>query len=92
GTVMGIPGGSASTAKAIELGPGDRFYAFTDGIVEASAPDGEEFGMERLIKCFEKHADESVQQTQKSVFETVATHTRSESQQDDITLLAFELS
>ncbi|MGB0743191.1 MAG: SpoIIE family protein phosphatase, partial [Opitutales bacterium] len=35
GMVMGIPGGSASKAKAIELKKGDRFYAFTDGIVEA---------------------------------------------------------
>ncbi|PXA05639.1 hypothetical protein DDZ13_01835 [Coraliomargarita sinensis] len=92
GTVMGIPGGSASPAKAIDLKVGDRFYAFTDGIVEASAPDGEEFGMERLIQCFEKHAGETVQETQQIIYETVAEHTQSESQQDDITLLAFELS
>ena len=89
---MGIPGGNASKAKAIELNTGDRFYAFTDGIVEASNPDGEEFGMERLIKCFEKHADEDIQQIQKSIYDTVAKFTKSDSQQDDITLLAFELT
>lgn len=92
GTVMGIPGGSASTAKAIDLKVGDRFYAFTDGIVEASNPDGQEFGMKRLMKCFEKHAGKSIQETQQVVYDTVSKYTESESQQDDITLLAFELT
>lgn len=92
GIVMGIPGGTASKPKGIELQVGDRFYAFTDGIVEASDPDGEEFGMERLIKCFEKHAEKSVQETQQCVYDAVAKHTESDNQQDDITLLAFGLS
>lgn len=92
GTVMGIPGGTASRAKAIELHVGDRFYAFTDGIVEASRPDGEEFGLQRLIRCFEQHTNESIQQTQQTIFDTVAEYTESVQQQDDITLLAFELT
>lgn len=92
GTVMGIPGGTASKARAIDLQIGDRFYAFTDGIVEASNPSGEEFGMKRLIKCFEKHSGNSVQETQKHIYETVAKYTESQDQQDDITLLGFELS
>jgi len=92
GTVMGIPGGTASKAKAIELHIGDRFYAFTDGIIEASKPDGEEFGMERLIECFEEHANEPVQQTQQSIYDSVTEFTGSVNQQDDITLLAFELT
>ena len=92
GTVMGIPGGSASPAKAIDLQAGDRFYAFTDGIVEASDPTGEEFGMKRLIRCFEQHAKKSVQETQQAIYETVCQYTKSQDQQDDITLMGFELS
>jgi len=92
GTVMGIPGGTASRAKSIELGVGDRFHAFTDGIVEAYRPDGEEFGMQRLIQCFEQHAHESVQRTQQIIYDSVAEFTQSVSQQDDITLLGFELT
>lgn len=92
GTVMGIPGGMASKSKAIDLNVGDRFYAFTDGIVEASDPDGEEFGMERVIKCYEKHSGKSVQDIQRILYDAVAKHTESKSQQDDITLLAFELT
>lgn len=92
GMVMGIPGSNASKPKAIELQVGDRFYAFTDGIVEASDPDGEEFGMLRLIQCLEKHASLSVDEVHYVIYNTVASHTKSETQQDDITLLGFELS
>jgi PAS domain S-box-containing protein len=92
GTVMGIPGGLASKAKAITLHPGDRFYAFTDGIVEASDPDGEEFGMPRLIKCFERLSDLPVQKTLQTIYQMVAKYTESPNQQDDITIVGFDLN
>ncbi len=92
GTVMGIPGGSASKAKSIELSVGDRFFAFTDGIVEASDPQGEEFGMQRLMQCYEEHADVNVQAAQEKIYDIVADFTGSVIQQDDITMLAFELT
>jgi phosphoserine phosphatase RsbU/P len=34
----------------IELGSGDRLLLFTDGITEAAAPDGREFGDEKLAE------------------------------------------
>ena len=33
----------------VQLGRGDRIYAFTDGLIETLSPDGEEFGEERLM-------------------------------------------
>lgn len=92
GTVMGIPGGSASKSKAIELHVGDRFYAFTDGIIEASDPDGEEFGMANLISSFEKHSDLPVQKTLEKIYEVIGKHTKSPNQQDDISIVGFHLS
>jgi PAS domain S-box-containing protein len=92
GTVMGVPGGTASKAKAIKLHPGDRFYAFTDGIVEASDPNGEEFGMTRLIECFERLSDLPVQKTLQTIYQEVAKHTEAQHQQDDITMVGFRLN
>ncbi len=92
GTVMGIPGSSASKAKAIELHLGDRFYAFTDGVVEASDPDDEEFGMDRLMDCFDRLSKRPVQETLNEIYEVVAEHTEKPDQQDDITMLGFELT
>jgi len=92
GTVMGIPGTTASRAKAMELHIGDRFYAFTDGIVEASNPKGEEFGMERIKKSFKKLATKPIQESIENVYEEVCAYTKVPDLQDDITIIGFELT
>ena len=92
GMVMGLPGGSASSVTPLKLYTGDRFYAFTDGIFEASDPEGEEFGMDRLIDLFQEYSDKPIQETLESVYEVVAEFTEVPNQQDDITLLGFEIT
>lgn len=92
GTVMGIPGTSAARAKSIDLQIGDRFYAFTDGIVEASNPKGEEFGMERVMDHLSRLAEKPIQQSIDTLYAQVGTYTQAPDQQDDITLLGFELT
>lgn len=92
GTVMGIPGTTASQAKAIDLHIGDRFYAFTDGIVEASNPQGEEFGMERVMHSFKALSDKPIQEAINALYTQVGTYTQVPDQQDDITILGFELN
>ena len=92
GTVMGIPGGKASTISAIEMNVGDRFYAFTDGIVEASDPEGEEFGLDRLLKCFNAESEQPIQGTLNAIYDLVAGHTKQPDQQDDVTMVGFEIT
>ncbi|MGZ0657042.1 SpoIIE family protein phosphatase [Coraliomargarita sp. W4R53] len=92
GTVMGIPGTTASRSKAFELNIGDRFYAFTDGIVESCNPDGEEFGMKRVIERFRELSSKPINETIHTLNDEVAQYTESPDQQDDITILGFELS
>lgn len=92
GIVMGIPGSEASEVMTVEMEPGDRFYAYTDGIVEASSPNGEEFGTSALIKELEKNQDAPIQMTLRAVYKKVEEYTQNPNQQDDITLLGFELS
>jgi len=92
GTVMGIPGTSASKAKSLDLHVGDRFYAFTDGIVEAANPKGEEYGMDQVMRNFKELSGEPIQETADRLFKKVCKHTRAPDQQDDITILGFELT
>ncbi|MEO5331185.1 MAG: fused response regulator/phosphatase [Magnetococcus sp. YQC-5] len=42
--------------RHLQLDPGDKFYIFTDGIIEALSPDAEPFGMARLQKFLANHA------------------------------------
>lgn len=92
GTVMGLPGTSASSVQSIRMQPGDRFYAFTDGITEASNPRDEEFGMARVMKRLENLSRQPINETIQSIFEEACEFTAVPDQQDDITLLGFELT
>ncbi|MEN8662793.1 MAG: PP2C family protein-serine/threonine phosphatase [Lentimonas sp.] len=92
GTVMGFPGVGAANSKAIDLEPGDRFYAFTDGIVEASAPNEEEFGMIRIIESLRTLSEIPLQETLDTIYRIVGDFTQIPDQQDDITILGFEVS
>lgn len=92
GTVMGLPGTSASSVKAIDMQIGDRFYAFTDGIVEAANPAGEEFSMPRIQSRIETLSSQPIKETIQTIYEEVCEFTAVPDQQDDITLLGFELT
>lgn len=92
GIVMGFPGSEASEAFSIEMKLGDRFYAFTDGIVEASDPNENEFGMDAVIHQLEQTTKLPLQMGLRTLYKAVADYTQVPDQQDDITLVAFELS
>ena len=56
----GLVAGAFETARydggAIELEPGDRVCLFTDGLTEACAPSGAEFGDARLVEVVDRGA------------------------------------
>jgi len=91
GTVMGLPAGEASKVLDIPLNGGDRFYAFTDGIIEAPDPSGDEYGIDALTGLFETHSKRPLDETLQGVFHDVQEFTGSVQQHDDVTLLGFEL-
>ncbi len=44
--------GEGEAVAELSLEPGDRVLLYTDGVVEARSPEGEEFGVERLADLF----------------------------------------
>lgn len=50
GALLGVFPDWTYDESVVQLNPGDRIVLFTDGITEAGAPDGEEFGEERLAE------------------------------------------
>ena len=90
GMVMGLPGGTASNTVEIEMQRYDRFYTYTDGILEAANSGDEEFGSERLIDCLRQHSHRPLQEGIDAVYAAASMHTNKGIQQDDITLLGFE--
>ena len=53
------------------LEPGDLLLLFTDGITEAMAPNGEEFGESRLITTAATSSDQSLDNLQSQLLEQV---------------------
>ena len=56
GWPLGIFAHGKYTAKAAPLSQGDRCLLYTDGLLEAPSPGGEEFGFERLKTFLSEHA------------------------------------
>lgn len=49
GLPIGMIEDAKYTGESLDLAPGDRLYLYTDGVVEASNRDDEEFGGDRLL-------------------------------------------
>jgi hypothetical protein len=53
-------GGATPLVNTMQLQPDDRVLMFTDGVIEGRDPDGEEFGVDRLIDRFEREVHDSL--------------------------------
>ena len=53
----GIAGGEPTVATE-QLEPGDSLVLYTDGVVEARTPEGEEFGIDRLIDLIDRYSSD----------------------------------
>lgn len=71
--------------QVFDLNQGDRVYLYSDGITETRNTDREEFGEERLLRCFTR--DKSADQMFSHILETVNVFRGDEKQSDDLTLL-----
>jgi len=63
---------------------------FSDGVLEAQSPKGEEFGFDRtldLIKCQQQN---SAQQIVESIYKGILSFSENQPQEDDITAVIFK--
>ena len=88
-TAIGFLPGITFQESSLALHPGDRLFFYTDGIVEARDPGGEEFGSERFRACLQGPGAESLEAVLESVYGQVQRWTGGVFT-DDITLCALE--
>ena len=74
-----------------DLQPGDQILFYTDGITEAEAPDGSQFGMDRLDRVLTQCTLNAANLIQ-SVLDAVDEHTAGLPAADDRTLLVAKVS
>lgn len=89
GTVVGLFKDSVYDQGVITLSAGDLFVGFTDGLLEARNPAGEELGEERLLGWLHECANAAAEAIKQNILQRVAVWTQQAEQEDDLTLLVW---
>ena len=71
--------------------PGDCLFFMTDGVIEARNAEGEELGIEGLVKVFQQNAKKPIDEVVKCVEVYLKEYCGDNYPQDDTTLLALRL-
>ncbi|MEQ9454844.1 MAG: PP2C family protein-serine/threonine phosphatase [Phycisphaeraceae bacterium] len=74
-----------------DLGPGDQLLLYTDGVLEARSPQGDEFGLRRLTSILATLPhDSSLPDAKTIVIDAVRHHVDGPLDHDDITVIAIQ--
>lgn len=87
GLVMGLFPSVKYDLSEMQLEPGDLLALFSDGVTEASAPDGGEFGEDGLAEFLGAHKSESCAELVRALAEHVRVWCGSPSFADDFTIV-----
>jgi sigma-B regulation protein RsbU (phosphoserine phosphatase) len=71
--------------------PGDRLFAYTDGIIDAPNHEGESFGLARLKEALDANTGAPLSDLKSAVLNTLYEFTGTEKIHDDVTLIAMEI-
>ena len=91
GSVLGLPIHAGSPVDLVSLQRGDRVYALTDGVIEAMSPSGQEFGVESVLSQGPLLHNMDLEQSLDELAARVKGHYGGLEQQDDVSMLAFEV-
>ena len=92
GLALGVDAGPrfsrAMEEVVIPLEPGDVFFQYTDGLVEATNKEKEQYGEERLLDVLARYSRTSAKELLDIVAESMRDFTRISEEEDDITQVA----
>jgi phosphoserine phosphatase RsbU/P len=74
-----------------EMQPGEMLVLVTDGIPEATARDGNQFGSERVLDYIRCHRSEPAQHIASGVYQAARTYVEHDPQDDDITAVVIKV-
>ena len=75
--------------REFELHPGDSIFVYTDGVAEATSPDLELYGTDRLLEALNKNPEAESKEILESVKNSIDEFVSGAEQFDDITMLSF---
>ena len=90
GFVVGGMDGVTYRDYELQLQPGDKLFVYTDGVPEATDPDQQLFGTERMITALNVDPEAAPEQILQNVRTAVNAFVREAEQFDDLTMLCLE--
>ena len=89
GMPLGLLAEAEFEVRRLQLQPGDKLVAYTDGLSDAENNQGEQFGP-RIRAILTAHRHEPAPRILDTLVEAVATFTEESSLSDDVTILVVE--
>ena len=86
---LGMFGSVAYDLQEVDFGAGDLILLYTDGVIEAEAPDEEQFGQERLLDLVSSLPPPRVGEVIPRVLEALEAWVGSTELEDDVSLMVF---
>lgn len=74
------------------LKPGEVFLLFTDGVIEAERPDGQPFGLNRLVASFDEALDGPMAAMPAKIVGQVSSFQKRAQYDDDVCIVAVEVA
>jgi len=90
-TPVGMSPEMDCSLEEIRLEPGDIMVWYTDGLTDASDREAKEFGTERLLESVRLHSGGSAREICDQLWSDVATFTKRDSLDDDLTLMVIKM-
>jgi sigma-B regulation protein RsbU (phosphoserine phosphatase) len=90
GPVLAVLPNSKYESDKIALRPGDVLVLYTDGVVEAESPTGEQYSATRLAKLVSSYLHESAAALIESIYASVTQFREETPQADDMTLVVLK--
>ncbi len=90
GLILGAFDFASYQSSPLQLNPGDLLVVYSDGVTEATNPDGEMLGEERLLEVIRSKASAGPQDLKAQILESIEQFTDGMSQNDDITFLIVQ--
>ena len=87
GMPVGLFEGSTYDTGTVTLAPGDLLALFTDGVTEAPAPDGEEFGARRLDELLRNAGERPLDAMLETILEALGSWSGDVAPHDDVTIV-----
>ena len=89
GLLLGVFPEASYEIGEVELEPGDFVAFYTDGVTEATNPEGELFSEERFVETLVKHRGSSAEVMHERVIQEVERFQQGRSPDDDLTLIVL---